>query len=720
FADRDGGLWLALDSGISRVEAGAALSIFAEGSGLKGAVQSVARHKDVLYAATDYGLFRLRPATAHAPAVFVPLKDLKQTVWCLLSTETGLLAGGVDGVYLVDGERSRLIYTDDEVYFLKRRLTHPELIFAGGAGGLSALYQERGQWTGIPVDGIGADDGLRELTDTPDGTIWMGTEYSSVIRWPAGPARIEVLSQKHGLPESWVKPFFVADRLVFGTRKGLFRFDETARRFVPEPFFGARFADGSREIHALAEDARGNLWIATSEENVRLRRAGSGYETDFGPLGLTAGSLAENIHIDRDGAAVWVGTLEGVIRYDPSAPSPPTAGFRTILRGVDSPSGPASLAGSAAPVLSLSRGALRLSYASPAYSDSARNEYQVFLAGFDRELSSWTRDTTKEYTNLPGGRYEFRVKSRDVYGRIGEEARFPFTVSQPWYRTWWAIGLALAACCAVLYAAGRGRVHLLEARNRRLEAVVARRTLELSHKNEELVMLNQEKNEFLGMAAHDLKNPLSAIRGYAEEILEDHEAMSAGEKLEYVGSMHKAAGRMIDLVTNLLDVNRIERGALELLIEPFDLADAAARTVKAYELRAQAKQIRLHFEALVSPAIVMADPRYVLQVLDNLISNAVKYSPQGREVHVRVRAETGGVLAEVRDQGPGLTPEDQCKLFQKFQRLSAKPTAGESSTGLGLTIVKRLVEAMKGRVWCESAPGQGAAFYVELPTVACS
>jgi signal transduction histidine kinase len=104
----------------------------------------------------------------------------------------------------------------------------------------------------------------------------------------------------------------------------------------------------------------------------------------------------------------------------------------------------------------------------------------------------------------------------------------------------------------------------------------------------------------------------------------------------------------------------------------------------------------------------------MVQVLENLISNAVKYSPPGKNIFVRLRQQSGAIRLEVQDEGPGLSGEDQKKLFGKFARLSAKPTGGEHSTGLGLSIVKKMVEALTGRVWCESEPGRGATFIVEL------
>jgi signal transduction histidine kinase len=251
---------------------------------------------------------------------------------------------------------------------------------------------------------------------------------------------------------------------------------------------------------------------------------------------------------------------------------------------------------------------------------------------------------------------------------------------------------------------------------RRVQQTVDERTAELREKNIKLVDLNAEKNEFMGIAAHDLKNPLGAIRGYAEMLEEDAGNIPQDEVADTAARIKKSANIMFDLVSNLLDVNRIEQGKMDLTLAPCDLWDTMRQTVEGYRARAQAKQIQLHFEDGTRAPQVLAAAAELVQIMDNLVSNAVKYSPHGKNIYVRVRQVEAGVRAEVRDEGPGISAEDCQRLFGKFARLSARPTAGEHSTGLGLAIVKRLVESMNGKVWCESELGKGATFVVELPT----
>lgn len=255
-----------------------------------------------------------------------------------------------------------------------------------------------------------------------------------------------------------------------------------------------------------------------------------------------------------------------------------------------------------------------------------------------------------------------------------------------------------------------------------LEEKVKQRTQELQEKNHELtllndqlVSLNQDKNEFLGIAAHDLKNPLSVILGWAEEIYTSFDDCEKEEIIDYANQIQRAAKQMSGLITNLLDVNAIESGKFNIVLQPVDILPILQNLVKLYTEQALSKQIAISVQITDSEYIALIDKNTTHQVLDNLISNAVKYSPCNTHVNIRISREENVVSCDIQDEGPGLNAADQQKLFGKFTRLTPKPTGGEHSTGLGLFIVKKLVEAMKGRVRCHSELGKGTAFTVTFP-----
>ena len=238
--------------------------------------------------------------------------------------------------------------------------------------------------------------------------------------------------------------------------------------------------------------------------------------------------------------------------------------------------------------------------------------------------------------------------------------------------------------------------------------------IELHRQNEELATLNTEKNELMGIVSHDLKNPIGAVRSYAELIQSG--IFTGNDVPEVAQHILHVSDRMMDLVKNLLDMNHLESGGFQVNMVNFDVAPIVEAAIDQYRTPAEAKNIMLHFSnEAADKGIIFADEQVMMQVLDNLVSNAVKYSPLGKHVFVRVLRRNEVIRIEVKDEGQGISEEDMKKLFGKFQRLSTVPTGGEHSTGLGLSIVKKMVEVMNGRVWCESEFGNGATFIVELP-----
>jgi len=234
---------------------------------------------------------------------------------------------------------------------------------------------------------------------------------------------------------------------------------------------------------------------------------------------------------------------------------------------------------------------------------------------------------------------------------------------------------------------------------------------ELKTSNEQLVNLNNEKTEFLGIAAHDLKNPLTTIILGAEML----RMVNNPERTPKIAdSILNSGTRMRDLISNLLDANAIEEGRFTSNRERCDLSALLAESVEHNSAAAVRKDILLEVST-PSEAWANVDRTATMQILDNFISNAIKYSPFKSTVRLRTLAANGSVSIAITDEGPGLSAEDQQKLFRKFTRLSARPTGGESSNGLGLSIVKRLAEAMGGSVSCESILGNGATFSVHLP-----
>lgn len=233
---------------------------------------------------------------------------------------------------------------------------------------------------------------------------------------------------------------------------------------------------------------------------------------------------------------------------------------------------------------------------------------------------------------------------------------------------------------------------------------------------QQLAELNQLKNKFMGVVVHDLRNPLNIIKGYTRLFLMGVLGELKDNQLQVLQSVDKASQTMCMLVDDLLDISAIEAGRLELQLEPLKPNSFLEETRKVHEVLASEKSLVLEVECEADLPAVLADPQRIDQVLSNLVSNAVKYStPQGRIILGARRLSSGEVAVFVRDFGQGIPEEELPKLFADFSRTSIRPTAGEKSTGLGLAIAKRIVNAHGGRIWVESELGRGTVFTFSLP-----
>jgi signal transduction histidine kinase len=234
---------------------------------------------------------------------------------------------------------------------------------------------------------------------------------------------------------------------------------------------------------------------------------------------------------------------------------------------------------------------------------------------------------------------------------------------------------------------------------------------------EQLRKANAAKNRFLGMAAHDLRNPLASIRGIAEFMREGAVGPLTPEQLDLIETIHGASQSMLHMVNELLDVATIEAGELKLSLEMYNLGNLVAKSVSMISRDALKKKTHVTFDTPVEPVMLAIDPAKMKQVVDNLLSNAIKYSPPGSSIRAFVTPNPVNSTCSfsVRDQGPGIADDERDKLFKDFSRLSSKPTGGEKSTGLGLAICRKIVEAHQGLIVAENLPDRGCEFRVTLP-----
>ncbi|MUP40069.1 sensor histidine kinase [Labilibaculum euxinus] len=237
----------------------------------------------------------------------------------------------------------------------------------------------------------------------------------------------------------------------------------------------------------------------------------------------------------------------------------------------------------------------------------------------------------------------------------------------------------------------------------------------LEEQNEILRVLNEQKSKFLGIAAHDLRNPIGAIKSFSNLLLDSYHDFSDEDRIEFMELIKDSSQFSLDLINELLDISKIELGKLKLDKKEQNIQEIIENTIKINKIFAKKKNIQINFNPTISINSIWIDKNKIEQVLHNLLSNAIKYSNPDTTISVILKKNNSYIEISVTDQGVGIPDQEVKNLFTEFGTTSAKTTANESSTGLGLAIAKKIVNGHGGRIMAHSKLGEGSEFLFTLP-----
>lgn len=756
FTDRQDALWLTLSRGIVRVETPSPLSVFGNPTEYNGDGGRVFRHRAALYLSkTAKGLFVLRrqppsnvnPAQARwefRRALGKPAGEVS----VLLAVNPWLFATGAKGIYRIDGEQVTLIHKSADATATPSRLYRSRQdtnrFYVGQREGVACFRLHDGEWRdAIKIPGI--HEYIYSLIEDDNGALWVTPFSGGMIRvnFPgATPTsllqpQITRFDSTHGLPMGSLDIYRTRTHLVFMGTGGLYRFDETRQRFLPDSTFGAQFADGSYDVVAMAETpvAGDSIWVTTERPygiHLVVRQPDGNCRLQDTPLRRVPKTIFPHIYPEANGV-VWFGSYDFLVRYDPAIPRHEVS-----------------------------------DYAALSFENTTENRFQYFLEGFEENWSDWIKETFKDYTNLPEGQYRFRVRARNVYGQQSREAIYALEILPPWYRVWWAYWLYAFFAAAALVAVIKGRVRYLEKRTRELETTVAARTAEvvaqkqhiekqkeqLETQAEKLRELDRMKSHFFANISHEFRTPLTLILGPAEQI---EEKAASAETKEKIGVIKRNAQRLLRLINQLLDLSRLESGKMRLRAAPGDVVPFLKGLVMSFASLAERKRITLQFLAQEKTLELYFDQDKLEKIFANLLSNAFKFTPEGGGVEVAVAVGSSSDSSQlsatapatatvtVSDTGIGIPSDHLPYVFDRFYQATAGSAGGVFSshtrehaapldrndptwrasfdesyptgqgTGIGLALAKELVELHRGAISVASAEGQGTTFTVRLP-----
>jgi len=576
--DHSNNLWASTNSGISHIELSVPQSIFGAKNGLEGVSIASTYHQGRFYVSTFQDLYYQVPFTydiKHDVPQFSPMRESTSEIWQFLDVDGDLMAASGRGLYRIQEDvATKIPESSSNAYCLAVSPLWPEHVFVGLMGGVEVFKRESGRWK-FQGRLEGVTDNVRRITTDTSGQLWLNTEVQGVLRTQfngskATQVETHRLGPEHGILNSTASRTSLVDgQLYLLTPKGLLRANiarwqtgvSDATRFVPEPRFGAQFADGSLEVNEIMTDSSGGYFIKTSQGVFLLKpkkplfastAADQEYDVSSGAFrGLDLPD--DNFYLHPQGGVWFPG--ENLIRVDVNTTKDFQQPFEVLIRKVMSSGKHVLFEGTHANSVNLVAGspvaptvfkamqnkdgilkipydqnALMFEFAAAFYEKPAATRFQYQLDGFDKNWSEWDSASAKEYTNIPEGKYRFRVRAQNVYGSIGQEAVYAFEILPPWFRTWWAYLIWIAAGFFSLL----GIVHFYTIRLKRekihLEELVAQRTQELKDATLTDPLTGLRNRRFI---AEVLQTDVTAFAGYKNYIMNssNHREGLTGEEV---------------------------------------------------------------------------------------------------------------------------------------------------------------------------------------------
>jgi ligand-binding sensor domain-containing protein/signal transduction histidine kinase len=569
---------------------------------------------------------------------------------------------------------------------------------------------------------------IHDMLIDNEGILWVGTWAGGLWSFDANTGKplasyLTDPSNPRSIPTNIIRSLFQDSKgqLWLGTMVGLIRFNKSTGNCT---LYSEKDGLPNNTIYKILEDRYGNFWISTNKGICRLSLPTMEIRVYNKSSGMQDNEFNALAGWKLRSGAMMFGGINGFSIFHPDSLLPnltPPSVIVTDFRVFNKPYQlDTSIVLKNSITLRHNENFFTFRYSALDYTATGLHRFQYRMIGFDSQWIDAGSTLEATYTNLDPGTYTFQVIAANSDGTWNTTGRsITIIIVSPWWATWWFRTILGMLVFILIVLTIRYRIHRLKYLNTLLNTQVKERTTELLAKNDELRTLNQTlhqantfKSKMLTIVSHDLKNPLSNILGFTY-LLKDDE-MPAPKRSEFLAYIDDAVGKMHSLIVDLLDVAAHEHGKINLEYVPSTLHDIVFDLVVKYRVNAYHKQQTIEYQN-TTEALVWCDKARLEQVFDNLLSNAVKYSYHGGYIYVNISETDTIIQCSITDQGQGFTAEDMDLLFHEFQTLSARPTGGEHSSGVGLSIAKQIVELHQGSIHAESAgKNQGATFIVTL------
>lgn len=709
YEDRQRGLWICNQSGLTRIETGSPFRMFSAASGFKHFTYTIARGGDDLYVSTEAPVYILYGEMMRQ------IPEIKSRAIGIISRGSSTLIATGDGIYEMSNGSGRLIF-NESAKTLYNSPTTPNVVYATLAEGhLIRLTQVSNLWHVERLAEFVADARLSMLEDGE--YLWIGTSGNGFFRVHVPSRKLEHFTEKNGLLRSGNNQVTLFEgRPAFATDLGLLRFDSSTQRFNKDTSYARLgFRDSTQVFRA--EEIGNKLWMFVGDTLGYAQKDNNGRWLWFPNLFYRIQSMGAvfNFYPDRD-SIMWITSEGGLIRMDLKKINSPLPSLSTLISGIVIDNAHYDIHKSASNSIPYGFGNMRFLFSAPSYDDETQNRFQFYMEGFDDGWSDWTYENHKDYTRLSEGLYTFHVRSKNIYDILGEEAVVTFQVLPPWYRSSWMYGVYILMVSGFVYAAVQWRSRQLLEDKRRLEKVIDERTEKIREQAKRLEELDQIKSRFFANISHEFRTPLTLIIGPLEDFLNHADERSGTYRV-----MLRHARRLLRLINQILDIAKLENRSMRLSVTPIDIHFVKA-IVQSFASLSDRKHLTLEFTERLNGSVYPIDQDKFEKIIYNLISNAIKFTPAGGRIDIALNEliadnefPSGSLRFEVMDTGIGIQPDRLDKIFGRFYQVDTSISRDQEGTGIGLALTKELVELHHGKISVQSQPGHGTHFIVQLP-----
>jgi len=575
------------------------------------------------------------------------------------------------------------------------------------------------------------------------GRLWVGTGNRGIIRITYSRDgdvitldELRRFDTDDGLPPGpGLFTFKVDDTVFFTTSLQTYAFNEETETFYPYEPFEKPFDFHIKRPWPTVQDDYNRLWLDLTGRQLGFLDLNSEPPHEWTYMPFRRHGPYRHIHSFVTPSEDVLYTISDftAARFDLTKldimPRTGSAIINRVTLGVDSllsgPAGP--LQRTLEQAINHTREQIRFNWGSTSHLPVIYRRFQTKLEGFDRDWSEWSEETRREYTNLSSGNYTFRVRTRDVYDLVGEEATFTFTISPPWYATNLAYLFYVIIWGLFVVLLVRWRTTTLEQKRVELEETITERTREIEAKKQKaeedrLVIelqankLKEEKKlraRLFANIAHEFRTPITISQGLVEKINEESNLDPNNKSNMHI--VRRNIRRLSNMIDQVIDVTKLDNQILKLRQKVILAGPLIRRIGESFRSLTDAKKQVLKVETCDDELRIETDPDKFETILNNLIFNAIKFTPEEGVILVKASSENGELIIRISDTGPGI-PDDQSEsIFNRFHRIRNENLPYQEGMGIGLELSRSLARAMKGDVNLEIGRKKGSCFILSLP-----